>query len=137
MKNTNETFTEEMTTDSAVKEMIRDVQNEFDDAELHADTKKLQKLLAEDFQGIGPKGFVLNKEQWINRHKQFKYEKLDTSEMNIRLYRDTAIVSNIQKNKATFNNEPVNLTVRVSQVWLNENGQWKLASIQFSPMAES
>jgi ketosteroid isomerase-like protein len=80
---------------------------------------------------------VLNKEQWINRHKQFRYEQLDTSEMNIRLYGDTAIVTDTQKNKATFNNEPVSLSVRVSQVWIHENSQWKRASIQFSPMAES
>ena len=136
MKNENETLTE-VTPGSETKEKIRDVQNEFDKAELHADTKKLDQVLTDDFLSIGPRGFVLNKEQWINRHKQFRYEQLDTSEMNIRLYGDTAIVTDIQKNKATFNNEPVSLSVRVSQVWIHENSQWKLASIQFSPMAES
>ena len=136
MKNENETLTE-VTPGSETKEKIRDVQNEFDKAELHADTKKLDQVLTDDFLSIGPRGFVLNKEQWINRHKQFRYEQLDTSEMNIRLYGDTAIVTDIQKNKATFNNEPVSLSVRVSQVWIYENSQWKLASIQFSPMAES
>ncbi len=137
MKNTNETFAEEISTGSEAKEIIRDVQNEFDNAELHADTKKLNELLMEDFLSIGPKGFVLKKEQWINRHKQFKYEKLDASDMNIRLYDKTAIVCDIQKNEATFNNNPVKLSVRVTQVWINEDGQWKLASIQFSPLAES
>ena len=136
MKNENETRTE-VTPGSETKEKVRDVQNEFDKAELHADTKKLNQLLTDDFLSIGPRGFVLNKEQWINRHKQFRYEQLDTSEMNIRLYGDTAIVTDTQKNKATFNNEPVSLSVRVSQVWIHENSQWKLVSIQFSPMAES
>jgi hypothetical protein len=136
MKNENETRTE-VTPGSDTKEQVRDVQNEFDKAELHADTKKLDQVLTDDFLSIGPRGFVLNKEQWINRHKQFRYEQLDTSEMNIRLYGDTAIVTDTQKNKATFNNEPVSLSVRVSQVWILENSQWKLASIQFSPMAES
>ena len=136
MKNENQTLTE-VTPGSETKGKIRDVQNEFDKAELHADTKKLDQVLTDDFLSIGPRGFVLNKEQWINRHKQFRYEQLDTSEMNIRLYGDTAIVTDIQKNKATFNNEPVSLSVRVSQVWIHENSQWKLASIQFSPMAES
>jgi hypothetical protein len=136
MKNENEKLTD-ATPGSETKEKVRDIQNEFDKAELHADTKKLDQLLTDDFLSIGPRGFVLNKEQWINRHKQFRYEQLDTSEMNIRLYGDTAIVTDIQKNKATFNNEPVSLSVRVSQVWVHENSQWKLASIQFSPMAES
>ena len=137
MKKTNETFTEDSTTEAEVKEMIRNMQQEFDNAELHADTKKLQELLTEDFLSIGPKGFVLDKEQWINRHKQFSYQQLETSDMTIRLYDNTAIVCNIQKNEATFNSEPVNLTVRVTQVWIRQPEGWQLASIQFSPLTET
>ena len=136
MKKTDETRTEEMTGEDDTKEMIRDVQREFDEAELHADTKKLQQLLTEDFLSIGPKGFVLDKSQWINRHKQFSYQKLETSDMNVRLYDKTAIVCDVQKNDATFNNEPVKLAVRVTQVWIQQP-EWKLASIQFSPLAEN
>lgn len=114
---------------------IRDLQYQFDNAELHADVETLDRLLADDFLSIGPKGFVLDKRGWIDRHVHFKYEKLETSEMDIRLFDSAAIVRNIQRNRATMDGKQVELAVRVSQVWVNVGEQWRLAAIQFSPMA--
>jgi hypothetical protein len=124
-------MTTQTTTDT-----IRQVQAEFDRAELYDDRETLRRLIADDFLSIGPRGFILNKDQWINRHNQFSYQALDTSEMDVRLHDGTAIVRNVQKNRATYDNHPVELTVRVSQVWVNQQGEWRLAAIQFSPMAE-
>jgi hypothetical protein len=124
-------MTTQTTTDT-----IRQVQAEFDRAELYDDRETLRRLIADDFLSIGPRGFILNKDTWINRHNQFSYQALDTSEMDVRLHDGTAIVRNVQKNRATYDNHPVELTVRVSQVWVNQQGEWRLAAIQFSPMAE-
>ena len=114
---------------------VRDLQDEFDRAELHADAAVLERLIADDFQSIGPKGFVLDKEQWISRHSYFRYHALDTSEVDIRTYGDhTAIVRNVQRNRATHRDDEVALTVRVSQVWIRYEAAWRLVAIQFSPM---
>jgi hypothetical protein len=120
-----------------MQDTIRKLQQDFDDAELHADRERLKQLIAEDFLSIGPKGFVLNKDEWIGRHVHFKYHALDTSEMDVRLYDKTAIVRDVQKNRATYQDQTVQLTVRVSQVWVKqEDGEWRLAAIQFSPMPD-
>jgi hypothetical protein len=115
---------------------IRTLQNEFDRAELEADAGKLDTLIADDFQSIGPKGFVLDKRQWIGRHKQFQYHELTTSDMDIHLYDKTAIVRDVQRNRATYDGNEVNVATRVSQVWVEQNGGWRLAAIQFSPLAD-
>jgi hypothetical protein len=120
-----------------MEETIRRLQDEFDHAELRADTTRLRELIADDFLSIGPKGFVLDKEQWIGRHTLFKYEALDTSDMDVRAYDGAAIVRDVQRNKATYNGGRVELTVRVSQVWVKRDAGWQLAGIQFSPMAET
>jgi hypothetical protein len=125
-----------MAESNELKETIRTLQSEFDTAELEADAETLQRLLADDFLSIGPRGFVLDKDEWINRHVHFRYENLETSEMDIRLYAGTAIVRNIQRNKATYKDQGVELAVRVSQVWVNQQDQWRLTAIQFSPLAE-
>lgn len=96
----------------------------------------MTNAIADDFLSIGPKGFLLNKDEWINRHDHFSYQALETSEVDIRLYDRTAIVRNIQKNKATYKNEKIELAVRVSQVWINQDGQWRMAAIQFSPLQQ-
>src|ERR1043165_7356598 len=101
-----------------MKDTILNLQRQFDQAELHADSNALQTLLAEDFRSIGPKGFVLDKAQWVGRHGQFKYLQLETTDTEIRLYPGAAIVTNIQHNKAIYNGNPIELSVRVAQVWI-------------------
>jgi hypothetical protein len=119
-----------------MEDTIRALQDEFDKAELHADTEKLRQLLTDDFQSIGPKGFVLDKDGWIGRHVHFTYEALETTDMDVRVYDKAAVVRNIQRNRATYKDEKVQLAVRVSQVWVDQGGSWRLAAIQFSPLAE-
>jgi hypothetical protein len=116
---------------------IAAAQQRFDAAELAADTETLQELLTEDFLSIGPKGFLLTKPEWIDRHVHFTYHALDTSDVDIRTYNsDTALVRNIQRNRATYQDTESEIAVRVSQTWVRQDGAWRLAGIQFSPLAE-
>jgi hypothetical protein len=78
------------------EQQILRLQQEFDTAELEDDRHALRRLIVEDFQSIGPRGFVLDKEQWINRHDRFHYAALDTSEHEVKLYDGAAIVRNVQ-----------------------------------------
>src|SRR2546423_10724797 len=103
-----------------MEDQIKQLQKKFDIAELHGDKKTLQDLIADDFLSIGPKGFVLNKEDWISRHDKFTYLELKTSEMDIRTYDKLAIVRNIQRNKAKYEEHPVEVATRVSQIWINK-----------------
>ena len=116
-------------------EAIRKLQEEFDRAELEADADALDRLLADDFRSIGPKGFVLDKDEWIDRHRHFIYHALDTSDVEIRVYDKAAIVRNVQRNDASYRDNRVQLAVRVSQTWVQTADGW-LAGIQFSPLAE-
>lgn len=118
------------------EDTIQGLQREFDRAELEADGERLRELLTEDFLSIGPKGFVLDKEEWISRHVHFSYQALETSDVDVRLYDNAAIVRNIQHNRATYKGDEVDLWVRVSQVWVQQQDQWRLAGIQFSPLAQ-
>lgn len=81
-----------------MKDTIQPLQDEFDRAELHADTETLERLLADDFLSIDPRGFVLAKEEWIGCHVPFTYLELQTGEIDICLYDSTAIVRNVQRN---------------------------------------
>jgi ketosteroid isomerase-like protein len=117
-------------------EEVKQLQKRFDEAELKGDKEELSVLISDDFLSVGPKGFVLDKPQWINRHDQFKYHELKTDEADIRMHGSTAIVCNIQRNKAEYEGHPVEVAARVVQVWIEENDEWRLASIQFSPLAE-
>ncbi len=125
-----------MSEGSNVEERIAQLQARFDDAELNGDRETLRELIAGDFLSIGPKGFVLDKEEWISRHDRFTYRALSTSDMDIRVYEGMAIVRDIQRNKADYDDSHIEVNTRVSQVWIQQQGHWQLAAIQFSPLAE-
>ena len=117
-----------------MKEAILKLQQQFDQAELQGDREALARLLTEDFASIGPKGFVLDKQAFIGRHAQFRYQSLETSEVDVRVYDGAAIVRNVQQNRAQYAGKELALHVRTSQTWVRVQGEWKLAGIQFSPL---
>ncbi|MET7747811.1 nuclear transport factor 2 family protein [Micromonospora sp. NPDC005367] len=113
---------------------IRDLQQAFDHAELHADTDRLNTLLADDFMSIGERGYLLDKRQWIDRHADFGYQSLRTTELDVRRYDGAAIVRCVQRSRATWRGEVMTLTVRLSQTWIEQPDGWRLAGIQFSSL---
>jgi hypothetical protein len=118
---------------------VRSIQDRFDQAELTGDRDTLRELIADGFQSIGPRGFVLDKDQWIDRHDQFVYHVLDTSETDVQVHGDDddiAIVRNVQRNRATYRGQDIAASTRVTQVWIRQDGRWQLAAIQFSPLAD-
>jgi hypothetical protein len=118
-----------------VDEDILDLQSDFDDAELQADTQRLDALLVDDFLSIGERGFVLDKQQWVGRHGDFRYLSIETSEVDVRRYERTAILRCVQHSRATWRGDTMTLATRVSQVWIEQPAGWRLAAIQFSTLA--
>ena len=116
--------------------IIREIQERFDHAELHDDRDTLRQLIDEEFLSIGPKAFVMDKQQWIDRHDFFTYHVLDVTEVDVRVFGDAAIVRDVHRNRATSRGQDVQVSTRVSQVWIHRDSTWRLAGIQFSPLAE-
>jgi hypothetical protein len=101
---------------------------------LHADTDRLNTLLADDFISIGKRGFQLDKGQWIARHADFAYLSLETAELDVRCYNRAAIVRCVQRSRASWRGDAMTLTVRLSQVWIELSDGWRLAGLQFSSL---
>lgn len=118
-----------------MKDTIEKLQDKFDQAELHDDRARLRELIDDDFVSIGPRGFLLDKAQWIERHDEFAYETLETSDMNVRVFDGAAIVRDVQRNRSRYGEQQLEHAFRVGQVWVRRDGDWKLAAIQFSPLA--
>ena len=113
---------------------ILDLVRAFDEAELHGDTDRLGALLADDFQSIGEQGYQLGKREWIGRHREFSYQSVETAEVDVRRYDNTAIVRCAQRCRASWRGQDMTLAVRLSQVWVRQQGAWRLAAIQFSSL---
>jgi ketosteroid isomerase-like protein len=118
----------------AMADDILELRRAFDDAELRGDADRLDALLADDFLSIGEQGYQLGKREWIDRHRDFRYLSVETTELDVRHYGTTAIVRCAQRSRATWRGEEMALAVRLSQVWIQEPEGWRLVAIQFSSL---
>jgi hypothetical protein len=102
-------------------------------AEVQGNTAFLDKLLAEDFVGIGPLGFLLTKQEWLARHQsgEMKYTVHSLEEVGVRGYDQAALLVGRLTQEATFRGNPMNVQMRTTLVFVRKAGQWFLAGLHF------
>ncbi len=108
-------------------------------AELNGDDDVFEKVLTNDFVGIGPAGFVLGKREWANRHRSgdLKVNSLERQEVSVRTYGDVAILTAREVHTSMYKGQPVPFgALRATHVFVRRGGSWKLAGTQFSPVAQ-
>jgi len=73
---------------------LQDLSQRWASAELAGDADFLDKLLPDDFVAIGPRGFVLSKDQWPARHREgrLRYQRFDWDEVDADEHGNSAIV---------------------------------------------
>jgi ketosteroid isomerase-like protein len=109
-------------------------------AELHGDTAFLERTLADDFIGVGPRGFTLTKEQWLERHESGKlgYESFGLDEVEVRPYGDAAVTVCRQSAEGVYEDEngryDIHEQFRATLVFVRQQGRWVLAGLQLSPI---
>jgi uncharacterized protein (TIGR02246 family) len=109
-------------------------------AELRGDTSFLAEILAEDFVGVGPRGFMLTREQWLSRHERgsLKYEAFELDEVQVRLYGDAALTVCRQIARGAYEDENGRFELddqfRATLFFVTQDGRWRLAGLQLSPI---
>jgi ketosteroid isomerase-like protein len=116
-----------------ITEDVLDVVNAWAGAELAGDVEAYDLLLAEDFQGIGPVGFVLDKARWAQRHLgDVVNEEFEILEPHLRQYGDTALVEAVQRQKTQARGRDASASFRVLIVLVRDRDRWLIANIQLS-----
>jgi hypothetical protein len=107
-------------------------------AELHGDVAFLERILADDFVGIGPLGFMLTKQEWLARHQSgdLKYTAFNVDEVKVRAYAEAALVTCRQLQQATHRGTNVPGQFRSSLMFVFQDGQWRLAGLQLSAIGQ-
>jgi hypothetical protein len=122
---------------SGTEAELLELAEELRKAELHGDVAFLGRILTADFLGIGPRGFVLNKEAWLGRHRSgdLKHESLERDEVALRTYTDAAILTTREIGKTLYKGQEVPVdALRATYTFVRRGGGWRLAGVQFSPI---
>ena len=121
--------------DSADQNTIReivDMERQAREASLHRDPDFSQRTLAEDYVAITPLGQVTTKQDTVSARKsgQLRYESINVSDMVVRLYGDTAVVTARADVKGRQLGEDFSGPYRYTRVWVRRNGHWQAVSYQ-------
>ncbi len=111
---------------------VRNLVQRYADAELKGDASAYDDLATADFHGIGPVGFVLDKEQWVGRLANVNNEAFEVKDVQVRVYGDAAVVVGVQDQKTTVMGRDSSGQFRITIVAVKQNGAWAIANAQLS-----
>jgi len=112
-----------------------DLVNRWAAAEQGMDAERLDGLLADDFVGVGPLGFVLNREQWLARFGNGLVNRAFAVEQPAaRDYGAAAVVVGVLAQETSFQGGDNSGRFRVTLVAVRPAGEWRLANVHIGPL---
>jgi len=118
--------------DQATIREIVDMERQSREASIHRDADFSQRTLAEDYVAISPLGTVTTKQDTLSARKngQLRYDTIDVSDMVVRVYGDTAVVTARADVKGHQLGEDFSGPYRYTRVWVRRTGHWQAVSYQ-------
>jgi ketosteroid isomerase-like protein len=118
--------------DQATIREIVDMERQAKEASLHRDADFSQRTLAEDYVAITPLGQVTTKQDSLSARKsgQLRYDNINVTDMVIRVYGDTAVVTARADVKGHQLGEDFSGPYRYTRVWVRRSGRWQTVSYQ-------
>jgi ketosteroid isomerase-like protein len=123
---------------AATEDEIRQLGRDWTQAEESGDVATLETLTTEDFALVGPLGFVLDKQQWLDRYRSgtLVTHSLTWDDLYVRNYGETAIIIGRHSQQAAYHGHRSDGQFRATHIALRRSGQWRLAGIQLSPITQ-
>jgi ketosteroid isomerase-like protein len=115
------------------REQIVELEAQFRHAQLTGDIQAMDKLLSEDYLGIGVNGQVSTKPQQLDRMRsgELVLTRLETSELKIKLIGQIAIVTSLAEVDGTLAGAPLHGKVRYTRIYQRlQSGVWKITNFE-------
>jgi ketosteroid isomerase-like protein len=105
-------------------------------AELHGDSAALAGMLADDFVGVGPRGFMLPKAAWLARYAagDLVNQAFALDDVQVRMSGAAAVAVGRLTQDTTYQGRSAAGQFRATLVWVRQE-RWMLAGLHVSPMA--
>jgi len=120
---------------SLVEQVIRKLDNERIQAQIHADAAALERIYADDFIGVGPSGTVRTKPQVLSDFTSgdLKFQVITTEDVQVRVYGNAAVETGRSKMNGQDKGNAVPHDTRFTRVWIKQQGRWRLVANHYSP----
>ena len=116
---------------AAIREIV-DMERQAKEASLHRDVDFSQRTLADDYVAISPLGQITTKQDSVSVRKsgQLRYDTINITDMVVRVYGDTAVVTARADVKGHQLGEDFSGPYRYTRVWVRRSGRWQTVSYQ-------
>ncbi len=134
-----------ITSDQEITNMTTDqitaLLGRFAEAQQLADVAALSELMTDDFKLVGPLGFVVSKQQWLEQFYSgaLRVESLVWDELDIRTYSYANFAIGIGRltQRAAYAQNRSDGQFRVTATAVGHGVSWRLAGVHYSPIATS
>ena len=121
---------------ASVAEQIKKMERDRAVAVVKADVATLDGLTSDDYVLINANGQLSNKAETMNAIKTgvIKLTSNEVSDMNVRVYGDTAIVTGKSTAKGSIGGRELKGPVMFTRVYVKKNGKWQSVAFQQTPV---
>ena len=118
----------------SVEQVIRELDQERIQAQIHADGVALDRIYADDFIGIGPSGTVRTKPQVLAdfTSQDLKFQSITTDDVRIRVYGNTVVETGRSTMVGQDKGRVVPRDNRFTRVWVRRQGRWRIVANHYS-----
>jgi hypothetical protein len=115
-----------------------DVLSGWIEAEARGDAALLDALLDDDFRGDGPRGFVLTKQEWLDRYRSgdLANDAFTWEGTRVRVHDDAAVAMGIQIQTARYQGLDCSGRFLGTLVAIRRDGRWSIVNVQLSPATD-
>lgn len=112
------------------------LENAWNQAQLHHDSKALDSLVAENFISTDNDGILSTKAQFLADNKDPAYAPsvMANSEEKVFLYENAAVVAGIYHAKGQYKGKAFDHYGRFTDTWVFTNGKWLCVASHTSPL---
>ena len=117
---------------AAVEEQIKKIEKDRAAAVTQADVAALDAITSDDYTMINRNGRLMDKAQTMSGIKtgDIKITSNEVSDLKVRVYGDTAVVTGRSETKGTVGGRDVSGPNLFTRVYVKKNGRWQSVSFQ-------
>jgi ketosteroid isomerase-like protein len=117
-----------------MQEEILNVERDFAQAVIKNDAEAVGQFLSDDWIIIDPDGGVIDKARFLGVIKSgaLTHEQMDSDDVRIRIYGDTAIATALTRTKGKFMGQDFTTQERATDVLVKKNGRWRVVFSQLT-----
>ena len=110
------------------------LENEFARAVASNDADALDRLLADDWIIVEPDGGMIGKARFLGviRSGALSHESMESTELRIRVYGNTAVVTGLTTSKGKFMGQDFAFCERATDIFVNQADRWQCVFTQLT-----